>query len=396
MKLAILTQYFYPETGAPQNRLYELSKKFKEYGWEVMVITGMPNYPKGKIFPGYRWKFCCSEKIDTIDVNRYWLFASNSKNKLPRIISMISFSLSSLFICFRLKKFKPDFLFIESPPLTLGYSGYLLSKYSGAKMIMNVSDIWPLSAKELGAIGNGKIYRKLESLEKFLYGKAFINTGQSEEIVSHINNSGDFNTYLFRNGVDVKRFEKPKSYCQSGEIIKIVYAGLLGVAQGIFEIVSKINFKELGAEFHIYGEGTDRKATLDFLKENPDRGIVVHKSVKSNEIPEILTEYYCTIIPLVNKIYGAVPSKIYEAMAAGVPILFSGSGEGAAIISDNNIGLVSSPRDFDKLKENIIKLRDSLSLRNEMSENCRKTAEEKFDRNDLIKKFSDKLVSYIN
>ena len=373
MKLAILTQYFYPETGAPQNRLYELSKKFKEYGWEVMIITGMPNYPKGKIFPGYRWKFSSSEKIDNIDVNRYWLFASNSKNKLPRIISMISFSFSSLFSFFKLKKFKPDFLFTESPPLTLGYSGYLLSKFTDSKMIMNVSDIWPLSAKELGAIGDGKIYKKLESLEKFLYRKAFLNTG-----------------------VDVKRFEKPKSFCESGQKIKIVYAGLLGVAQGIFEIVSKINFKELGAEFHIYGEGTERKATLDFIKKNPDNGIVVYKSVKSNEIPEILPKYYCTIIPLVNKIYGAVPSKIYEAMAAGVPILYSGTGEGAAIISDNNIGLVSSPRDYAKLKENIIMLRDSLSLRNEMSENCRKAAEEKFDRNDLIKKFSEKLVSYIN
>lgn len=396
MRLAILTQYFYPETGAPQNRLYELSRKFQKYGWEVMVITGMPNYPKGKIFPGYRWKFCSTEKIENIEVNRYFLFASNSKNKLPRIISMISFSFTSLFSFFKLKKFKPDFLFTESPPLTLGYSGFLLSKFTGSKMIMNVSDIWPLSAKELGAISDGKIYRKLESLEKFLYNKAFLNTGQSEEIISHIDESGDFNTYLFRNGVDIKRFEKPKSYKESGKEIKIVYAGLLGVAQGIFEIAININFKDIGSEFHIYGEGTDRKAILDFIKKNPDRGIVVHNSVKSNEIPEILSKYYCTIIPLVNKIYGAVPSKIYEAMAAGVPILFSGSGEGAKIISENKVGLVSPPRDFAKLKENIIKIRDSLSLRNEMSDNCTKTAEEKFDRNVLIRKFSEKLVSYVN
>jgi len=396
LKLAILTQYFYPETGAPQNRLYELSKKFKESGWEIKVITGMPNYPKGKIFPGYKWKFCSSEKIDNIDVMRYWLYASISRKKLPRIISMLSFSITSLFSCLRLKKFKPDFLFIESPPLTLGYTGYILSKFTGAKMIMNVSDIWPLSAKELGAIGEGKIYKKLEVLEKFLYGKAFLNTGQSEEITAHIKNSGDFNTYLFRNGVDINRFKQPVALRDSGEKIKIVYAGLLGVAQGISGIVSNINFSELNAEFHIYGEGAERNEIFKFAESNPDSGIILHKSVNSNEIPEVLSEYYCTIIPLVNKIYGAVPSKIYEAMAAGVPILFSGTGEGATIISDNKIGLVSAPKDYTGLKENIIKIKDSLILRNKMADNCRKTAADKFDRNVLIKKFSEKLVSYLN
>ncbi len=396
MKLAILTQYFYPETGAPQNRLYELSKIFEQLGWEILVITAMPNYPKGKIFPGYRMKFSVNENTDGINITRYFLYASKSVNKIPRIISMLSFSLTSLLGYFRLRKFKPDFIFTESPPLTLAYSGYLLSKFTGSKNIMNVSDIWPLSAKELGAISDGGLYKKLESFEKYLYSKAFLCTGQSEEIVRHIEMSGADKTYLFRNGVDINRFKNSADkYDEAGGKIKIVYAGLLGVAQGIYGIVSNINFKELGAEFHIYGDGAERKITEDYLKANPDNGIILHDSVKSSEIPGILQKYYCAIIPLVNNIFGAVPSKIYEAMAAGLPVLFSGTGEGAAIINDNKAGLVSPPKDYLKLKENILIIKNSQKMRNEMSENCRTAAAEKYDRNALIKNFSDKLISYL-
>ncbi|MBK8551416.1 MAG: glycosyltransferase [Ignavibacteria bacterium] len=88
-----------------------------------------------------------------------------------------------------------------------------------------------------------------------------------------------------------------------------------------------------------------------------------------------------------------MPSKIYEAMAAGLPVLFSGTGEGAKIIKENRAGFVSGPKDYESLKENILKIKNSIELRNEMSVNGRKTAEEKFDRNIIIEKFSQKLMS---
>ncbi|HMS64794.1 MAG TPA: glycosyltransferase family 4 protein, partial [Ignavibacteria bacterium] len=253
MRLVILTQYFSPEIGAPQNRLLELAKGFIKDGWEILVITGMPNYPKGKIFEAYKGKFTSEETIEGISTKRYWLYASISSKSFPRIVSMITFSATSLFSYSMIRKFKPDYLFVESPPLTLAMSGYILSIISGAKLIMNVSDIWPLSAKELGVIGDGFLYRQIEKLEKFLYRKSFLCTGQSEEIVSHICKSKTVKKpYLFRNGVDIKRFVVQKRSNYPGNL-KIVYAGLLGVAQGIPDIAKNINFAELGAEFHIYG-----------------------------------------------------------------------------------------------------------------------------------------------
>lgn len=396
MKLVILTQYFIPEIGAPSNRLLELSKRLMKDGWELLVVTGMPNYPKGEIFNEYKGKFSATETAEGIKILRYWLYASNSGSKIPRIVSMISFSITSMLSWFKLRKFKADYLFVESPPLTLAFSAYLLSFFSRSKMIMNVSDIWPLTAKELGVIGDGFIYDQIEKLEKFLYKKSFLCTGQSEEIVNHISKTAGDKVYLFRNGVEVKRFTKPLPAVIVKGNIKIVYAGLIGIAQGIPDIARNINFTELGAEFHIYGDGAERIILEKYLNDNPGRNIFLHNSVKRDDIPGLLSEFYCTIIPLVINIYGAVPSKIYEAMATGLPILFSGSGEGAKIISDNNAGLVSGPKDFEKLKENISKLKNSIELRNEMSVNCRKLAEENFDRDKLTDEFSAKLISIKN
>lgn len=382
--------------GAPQNRLLELAKGFNEKGWEVTVVTAMPNYPKGKIFENYRRKLLMEERYDEIRILRYWLYASNSAKIIPRIVSMLSFSMISLLSLPIARKFKPDFFFVESPPLTLALSGRVLSRFAKSKLIMNVSDVWPLSAKELGYINEGFLYSMLEKVERYLYKKSFLCSGQSEEIVSHIKKSGGKNVYLFRNGVDVKRFEKPIMKLQNEDNIKIIYAGLIGVAQGIKEIAKNINFKELGAELHIYGEGAERNSLENFLKENPGRNIFLNSSISREAIPHLLSKFYCALIPLVSNIYGAVPSKIYEAMAAGLPVLFSGSGEGAKIIRETNTGLISSPKDFEALKKNIKEIKNSHELRNKMSVNGRNIAEERFDRNKLIEDFSNELINLKN
>jgi hypothetical protein len=97
MKIVLLTQYYRPEMGAPQSRLYEMLRGLKDLGAEVSVVTAMPNYPEGRIFKGYRGKFSIREEVDGLDVKRYWLYASNSRKALPRIFSMLSFSFTSLF-----------------------------------------------------------------------------------------------------------------------------------------------------------------------------------------------------------------------------------------------------------------------------------------------------------
>lgn len=381
MNIGLLTQYYKPEMGAPQNRLYEMMRGLSDLGNEVSIVTAMPNYPTGKIFDEYKGKFSCKENRDGIEIKRYWLYASNVRKKIPRIWNMLSFTLTSLCSLPYLRKKKLDYLIVESPPLTLAWTGRWLAKFAGAKYIANISDLWPLSAKELGAVSEGRMYNMLEKIEKYIYRKADIVMGQSEEIVRYIESHGGKTTYLFRNGVDPTRFDlSQKRVKKEYEPIRIIYAGLLGFAQGIADICRSINFKELNAEFHIYGAGGEKDEIEKYLRSNPDCGIVYHGIVSRDVLPSVLLESDMTLIPLVKNIFGAVPSKIYESMAAGLPIMFMGEGEGARIVKDNNLGLVANAKDYSQLKKNIQYAATHAQELAEMTRNCIDAANNKFNR----------------
>lgn len=390
MRIGLLTQYYKPEMGAPQNRLYEMMRGLSELGNEVSIVTAMPNYPTGKIFNAYKGKFSCIENIDDIEIKRYWLYASNARKAIPRIWNMLSFTLISLCSLPYLKKKKLDYLIVESPPLTLAWVGRWLAKLTGAKYVANISDLWPLSAKELGAISEGRLYRILEKLERYIYRKSDFVMGQSEEIVSYIANHGAKETYLFRNGVDPTRFDLSKKRVRKEtESIRIIYAGLLGFAQGIADICKSINFKELNAELHIYGAGGEKNEIVDFLNSNSECGITYHGIVSRDELPSVLLDSDMTLIPLVKNIFGAVPSKIYESMAAGLPIMFMGEGEGAKIVKENNLGLVADSKDYSKLKENIQYAACHMSEIEKMTTNCINAANNKFNRPKQIAALND-------
>jgi glycosyltransferase involved in cell wall biosynthesis len=375
--------------GAPQNRLYELALGMQTLGWSVEVITSMPNYPTGRIFDDYRGTFYRKENISGLTVHRYTLYPSKSSSALPRIISMLSFSFTSLFSIAKIGRGNVDYLMVESPPLPLAFTGWLLSKFSKSKLIMNVSDLWPLSAKELGAISDGKAYRLLTGLESFLYRKAAICTGQSQEIVDYISSRKKKNVWLLRNGVDTARFDVDVASTRTN---KIVYAGLLGIAQGILSIVENIDFRALGLEFHIYGSGNEKEAIEKYLAGHPSRGVVYQGVLGRDKIPQTLASYDATLVALVKNIYGAVPSKIYEAMAASLPILFSGVGEGARIIQENDVGWQNDPGDWKSLIHNLTLLKQSTDEELlELKRRARSVAIAKFDRGIQIADFHQKL-----
>jgi glycosyltransferase involved in cell wall biosynthesis len=354
--ITILTQYFYPEIGAPQTRLLETALGLKSLGWEVNVITAFPNYPTGKIHEKYKFKVCQKEKVEGIDVIRFWMFPSNNKKTIPRVVSMLSFSIMALFAIFRIMRTKPQFIYTESPPLTLGITGLFLAKVCKAKHIFNVSDIWPLSAFELNYINQHNwVYRLAEKFEKKIYKSSTAFTGQSEEIVSYLKSFDLKNVALYRNGVDFSKYLKsqPKEIsCKR----KIVYAGLLGVAQGVAGICKNVDFVKANVDFHIYGDGPEKKEIETILCSKKNSNIYYHGIVSNDEIPMIFKKHDFTLIPLVKNIFGAVPSKIFEAMASGTPILFSGTGEGAKLIENYNVGRVCAPNDFEAIENLLIEM----------------------------------------
>ena len=392
-RIIILTQYFPPEMGAPQSRLYETALGLKLLGWEIAIVTALPNYPTGRIFPAYRGRLYMREMIEGMPVHRYWLYASNSKRVFPRVLNMVSFSLTALGSVFFMWRFRPTWLIAESPPLLAGLSGWLLSRLSGAKLVLNISDIWPLSAAELGALQKrSRVYRMLEALERFLYRQAFACMGQSQEITSHLKTNGAKRSWLYRNGVNSLRFT-PVSDKSFQMPLKIVYAGLLGVAQGMLSLCQHLEFDPKQFELHLYGAGAERKAIEEYLTSHPNKGIILHDPVNREAVPQILAQYDLTLIPLVKPIYGAVPSKIYEAMAAGLPVLFAGGGEGAQIVESYRVGWTCPPSDFKAMQA----LLEQIALLPEAEwsnyrQNCHRAAKEVFDRDIQIQNLHTWLI----
>ncbi len=352
--VVIFSNYYPPEMGAAANRIKNMAVNLTNNGYEVTVVCPLPNYPKGEIFKEYKGKFSHTEIRDNITIKRYWLYPSTSKNPFLRFLSMFSFSFTLWFSIGYLIRKKSSKFIIQSPPLFVALSSLLLSKVLRVKTYLNVSDIWPLSALELGVVKKGKLYSVLEWVEKTNYKLADSILTQSVESKVHVEG---FNLNkpitVYRN---VPRLCK-NPVKEKNQKLRIVYAGLLGYAQGIYEICEKINFKELDIEFHIYGAGMDESAILKYTQENQDSNIYFHGSVSADKINDELLKYDFALVSLKTHIYGAVPSKIFELLALGIPILFKGSGEGEQIVKENSIGFTVLADDFNNFEKQLSKIK---------------------------------------
>src|SRR5262245_48945657 len=145
MRIVILTQYYPPETGAPQNRLSDLAERLMRSGHDLTILTALPNYPRGEIFKEYRGRLVVEERSGKIRIIRTWIYATKKKNFNHRLLNYFSFVFSSVFLGVW-KIGSPDVVIVESPPLFLGISGFLLSVCKDARLVFNVSDLWPDSA----------------------------------------------------------------------------------------------------------------------------------------------------------------------------------------------------------------------------------------------------------
>lgn len=372
MKVLIVTERYWPEVGAAPSRLANMAEGMTKHGLEVDVLTSLPNYPKGEIFDGYKNCMSKTEVRNGVKLFRYWLYATVSRNPLARILNMFSFAVMIWLFMFRFNKIKSyDRVIIQTPTLVVAASAMLLfKKIYGKTVILNVSDIWPLTAVDMGAIKEGsKSFRFLSMLERFLYRNSDGILGQSQEILDHIKgfkNKGQL--FLYRN---LQHYELSESYKAKNAALKVVFSGMLGVAQDVAGIVKNIPFKDLGVEFHIFGGGKQLEEIQNWISENPDGNVYAHGFIPKEEISKRLQEMDVSIVPLATRIRGAVPSKIYDTLPQGLPILFCGGGEGADFIGGNNLGLVSDPGDYDALQENIKTFSDMTNEEyEEMSAKC--------------------------
>jgi glycosyltransferase involved in cell wall biosynthesis len=355
-EILIVSNYYPPEKGAAANRIEQLALKLNQNNYKVTVLCPLGNYPKGELFPEYKGKFSVTENLQDITVKRLWIYPSVSKNIFKRTLSVLSFS-SMLFLYLLFKK-TPHKVIVQSPPLLLSFVSVLVLSLMRKKIILNVSDLWPLAAIELKALKSNSFSHKVSlKFEHFIYQKATLILGQSNEIISHIKSLiPDKICYLYQNFPDHpenKNDRTPESETENTVTIKLFYAGLLGVAQGVLELCKKIEIDHLNIELHIFGDGAERTQIEEYIKQNPLKKIFFYGMLTRQDLHEEIKKLDIAIVPLTTRIYGSVPSKIFEYGALGFPILYFGGGEGENIVLENKLGWVAEVGNYDKLNSQI-------------------------------------------
>lgn len=351
-EILIISNYYPPEKGAAANRIEQLALKLYENNYKVFVVCPLGNYPKGELFPEYKNKFSVSENRDNITVKRLWIYPSVSKNIFVRIVSVLSFSIGLFF--YLMFANTPRKVVVQSPPLLLSFVSVLVLSLKRKKIILNVSDLWPLAAIELNALKKNSFSHKISLfMEHFIYKKASVVLGQSNEILTHVKNIyPDKNGFLYQNFPDHKsKIMELKT--NTNEPIKIFYAGLLGIAQGVLELCKKIDLETKNIELHIFGDGAEKQQIEEFIKAQKHQKIFFYGMMDRNVLHEKLKTFDIAIVPLKVRIYGSVPSKIFEYGSLGFPILYFGGGEGGDIVAENNLGWVAEVGNYEDLNKNL-------------------------------------------
>jgi len=378
VKFLILTQYYPPEIGASQTRLPAFAKQLELRGHCVEVVTAVPNYPTGKIFPEYRKRWLLSEKCDGITVHRSWIYASSGTG-FKRMLNYGSFAGTSLLAMGRVRK--PDWIFVESPPPSLALSALLLGSLWRVPVIVNVADLWPDSARAMGLIRDGLFLRFLEKLERFVYGHARLVNAVTEGIRSRlIQDKGvaPAKVTFLPNGVDPELYrplppdESLKQQLQLSGSKVVLYAGTHGYAHDLEHVLDCARILS-GQNIHFLfvGDGSEKLRLINRAHKLQLKNVTFSDPVAPNQMPRYFSIAECGLVPQrkLPLFDGNRPAKMFSVMASAKPIVFSGEGEGARLVSDARAGLQVSPEDPIAMAAAIREIMANPSLGRELGEN---------------------------
>jgi len=401
LKLLILTQYFPPEVGAPQNRLFELAIRLKKSGVDVSVLTAMPNYPQMKIYDGYECKDYMYEEIEGIPVHRASIYLPKNKSIIQRLLNYFSFVYSSAQVG-KNKIGDVDVIMCESPPLFLGYSALYLKRKKKAKLIFNVSDLWPESAEKLGVVKNKWMLKLAYRLEEKLYRKSILVTGQTQGICKNINDRFPLvKTYWFPNGVDLSYYNPStvssdwrKDNGFNANDVLFLYAGIIGLAQGLELILSAAEklMDHPSIKFILLGNGPEKEKLQDIKQEKKILNVYFFDAVSKTLMPKIVKACDAAIIPLrkLPLFLGAIPSKIFENLAMEKAVILAVDGEARELfVNQGKCALYSEPENIEDLVRNVVLLANDSLLRKLLGEKGRVYVEQSFNRNTIANNFHE-------
>ncbi|MBC7765998.1 MAG: glycosyltransferase family 4 protein [Hyphomonadaceae bacterium] len=398
MNITAITHNFPPETGAPAARMYEMSKEWVALGHHVDLITAFPNHPNGiipKDYQGYRYML---EEMDGIKVHRNFIYATANKDVFKRIIGFLSFMISSALLSFHKIK-KPDVVIATSPQFFTLFTGFFYSRMKKAPFILDIRDLWPEAIVELGVIQNKWIIRILEKIELFFYRHSTHIVVVTEAYKKNMIARGiDGNKIdIVTNGCNLSLFYRaPKNqqllemYNLSNKFV-VQYMGTLGLAHGLEIILNVAESLATHPDIHfiIIGEGARKEQLMQLASEKKLQNVTFIPSQTKQQVPDYyrLADVALVTLKKIPLFQTVIPSKIFEILGCGIPIIGAVEGEAAALLERSQAAVVVPPEDEAALAKAILQLKDNQALRTEMGILGEKFIKDNYSRTFLSQKY---------
>ncbi len=389
----ILTQYYPPEIGAPQIRLRAAAKELQRHGIRVEVLTAAPNYPAGKIFPGYEGRWKQRETLDGLPITRTWVYAGTGKSAVVRLANYFSFTLTALIAAMTYPR--PDVLFVESQPLSLGVVAVLMKWLRGVPYIYNVPDLQVDVARQMGFMKNRAFLNVALWLENLFLRQAWKVSTVTHRFIEHFQARGLPQTQLtfLPNGADTE-FLRPTSPSEmllnrwklDGKKV-FLYVGTHAYYHGLDTLIEAAALLRDDPEviFLLVGDGPERNRLKQMAAE---RGLanVIFAASPYEEMDQLYSIAYASIATL-RKLEVANSmrlSKIFPSLSCAVPVIYSGIGEAADLIRAHRCGLTVDPEDAVALAQAVRSLASDPQMRSSFGQEGRQLVERDYSWSTIV------------
>ena len=405
MRILVVTQYFWPESF----RVNDLALGLKERGHAVAVLTGLPNYPTGRFFPGYGFFTPSSEEFNGLPVYRVPLIPRGSGQRWRLALNYFSFAIfASLLAPVRCRGVF-DLIFVFEPsPITVGIPAIMLKKFKRAPVMFWVQDLWPESLSATRAIRSELLLHWVAQLVRFIYQRCDRILVQSEGFIPSVTALGadpqrvayfpNWAEALYRPVATAEdapeRKEVPAGFC-------VMFAGNIGAAQSFETILEAATLLRQHHDIHwvVVGDGHRRAWVEGQILE---RGLKQSVHLLGPRPAEVMPHYFALADALLvtlkcDPIFAlTIPSKVQSYLACAKPILAALNGEGARVVRESGAGLVCPAEDAKALAESVLRLSCmSPQERAAMGQKGRTYFEANFEREKLLDRLEGLMLEMI-
>jgi glycosyltransferase involved in cell wall biosynthesis len=403
VKICIVCHYFWPEISAPSARLKEMAEAWIAAGHEVTAVTNFPNHPTGEIQPAYRGKDFMEERVDGIRILRCRTYATPNTGILRKTLGHLVFAWNVTRQAAR-HLAGTDVVLVSSPTLFSAVGALRLSRRLGCPCVLEVRDLWPAIFVELGVLENPLLIRALEQLELFLYRRSRRVVAVTQAFADDIAARGIPREKLavIRNGVDLSRFEPgPKSADVAREFgvegrFVVLYIGAHGISHGLGAVLEAARLLEHEQDVHFLfvGEGAEKEALVARAREMKLRNASFHPAQPRDRVPDLYRLADVCLVPLRNipLFRTFIPSKMFEIMGTGRPIVAAVEGEAAEILTESRAAKIAPPEDARAIADAILELKKDPAAREALARNGREFVSQHYDRRELARRYVEILA----